>query len=85
MLERQIKNIMAVLELQKKGLGSKAISESLKLHEYTVKLCIKYGNAIKAEKLHRAFNSCLDTELDIKSGKMPERLAMEMLLVNLFE
>lgn len=85
MVTKQIKNIMGVAELRARGYDSKAISDSLKLHEYTVKLCLKYGNTFNAEKLHAAFNRCLDTENSIKSGRMAERLAMEMLLVNLFE
>jgi DNA polymerase-3 subunit delta len=85
LLSRQIKNIILVSELYNKRFDGKSISEKLKIHEYTVKLCIKYSSSIKSEVLQSAFRKCIDTEFAIKSGRMGERLAMEMLFVSLFE
>lgn len=85
LLAKQIKNIILVSELYKKSYDGKSISEKLKIHEYTVKLCIKYSSSIKSEVLQAAFRKCIDTEFSIKSGRMGERLAMEMLFVTLFE
>jgi DNA polymerase-3 subunit delta len=85
LLTRQIKNIIGVAELYNKRYDSKSISERLKIHEYTVKLCIKYSSSIKRKALQDAFKKCLDTEFSIKSGKMGDRLAMELLLATLFE
>jgi DNA polymerase-3 subunit delta len=77
--------MLEVSELYDKKYDSGRISEKLKLHEYTVKLCIKYSSSIKKQVLQSAFRKCLDTEFSIKSGRMGERLAMEMLLVGIFE
>lgn len=85
MLSRQIKNMLEVSELYGKKYEARGISEKLKLHEYTVKLCIKYSSSIKRQVLQSAFRKCLDTEFSVKSGRMGERLAMEMLLVGIFE
>lgn len=85
LLSKQIKNMLEVSELYGKRYEARSISEMLKLHEYTVKLCIKYSSSIKRQILQSAFRKCLNAELSIKSGKMGERLAMEMLLVGLFE
>ncbi|KUO70678.1 MAG: hypothetical protein APF77_02525 [Clostridia bacterium BRH_c25] len=85
LLSKQIKNMLTVSELHGKGYDGRSITEKLKIHEYTVKLCIKYSSSIKRQVLHSAFRKCLDTEFSIKSGRMGERLAMEMLLVSLFE
>jgi DNA polymerase-3 subunit delta len=85
LLSKQIKNMIQVSELHTLKHNSKSISEELKIHEYTVKLCIKYSRTIKRQLLHSAFHRCVETELSIKSGRMEERLAMEMLLVSLFE
>jgi DNA polymerase III subunit delta len=85
LLSRQIKNMLEVSELYGKRYDARSISEKLKLHEYTVKLCIKYSSSIKRQVLQSAFRKCLDTEFSIKSGSMGERLAMEMLLVGIFE
>jgi DNA polymerase-3 subunit delta len=85
LLSKQVKNMLEVCGLCEKKYDRISISEKLKLHEYTVKLCIKYGSSIKRQVLRSAFKKCLDTDLSIKSGAMEERLAMEMLLAGLFE
>lgn len=85
LISRQIKNIMAVSSLHEQRMDARSIAGKLKLHEYTVKLCLKYSTTISKSILQSAFNKCLNTELGIKSGKMGERLAMELLLVSLFE
>lgn len=85
LLSKQIKNMLQVAELHGKGYDARGIALKLKLHEYTVKLCLKYSSLIKMPLLQSAFQKCLNTELNIKSGRMGERLAMEMLLVGLFE
>jgi len=85
LLTKQIKNMVLVAELREKRLDSKAIAEKLGIHEYTVKLCSKYSAQIKPNLLQAAFRRCVEAELNIKSGRMGERLAMEMLFVSLFE
>jgi len=85
MLSKQVKNMIGVSQLYGEKYDPVSISQKLKLHEYTVKLCIKYSSSIKRQVLQNAFRKCLDTEFCIKSGKMGDRLAMEMLLVGLFE
>jgi len=85
LLSSQVKNMLKVFELYEKKYNRRGISEKLKLHEYTVKLCIQYGSSIKRQALQSAFRKCLDTDLSIKSGGMGDRLAMEMLLAGLFE
>lgn len=85
LLSKQIKNMIEVSEFHEKKYDSKSISEKLKIHEYTVKLCIRYGTAIKRSILQSAFHKCVEAELSIKSGRMGERLAMEMLFISLFE
>ena len=85
MVSKQIKNIISASELSKKGMDARTASQYLKIHEYTVKLCMKYSSVISSSKLLSAFNKCLEAEYNVKSGKMTERLAMELLFVGLFE
>ena len=85
MLSKQIKNIIGVAELHEGGYDSRRISEKLKIHEYTVKLGIKYCTSIKRNRLIGAINRCLKAETDIKSGKMNEKLALELLLTTIFD
>jgi len=85
LLSKQIKSMLEVSELYGRKYDARSIAQKLKLHEYTVKLCIKYSSLIKRQALQSAFRKCLETEFSIKSGRMGERLAMEMLLVGLFD
>ncbi len=85
LISRQIKNMMMTASLHEQRMDARSIAGKLKLHEYTVKLCLKYSATISKPVLQSAFNKCLDAELGIKSGKMGDRLAMELLLVSLFE
>lgn len=85
MVSKQIKNILLTKELLGKYRDSKAIAGELRIHEFTVKQCIKYASQLDNDMLIRAFDRCLNAELSIKSGKMNDRLALELLFVNLFD
>lgn len=85
LLSKQIKNMIEVSELHERKFDGKSIAEKLKIHEYTVKLCIRYSGAIKRGALCSAFHKCVEAELNVKSGRMGERLAMELLFASLFE
>lgn len=85
MVSKQIKNILLTKELLSKHRDSKEIAGELKIHEFTVKQCIKYGSQLDNDMLKKAFDKCLNTELSIKSGKINDRLALELLFVSLFD
>lgn len=65
------------IERMKKKIGSNS--------DYYVKMNLKRAKSLGYQKLTKGLNRCLEAEFNIKSGRMHEKLAMEMLFVGLFE
>ena len=65
------------MEVMKKKAGSNS--------DYYMKMNLKRAKSVGYKKLLSGLNRCLETEFNIKSGKMQEKLAMEMLFVGIFD
>lgn len=85
MITKQIRTMVAVVELNQKGMDAKAAASRLKIHEFYAKNCLNYGRKIGMKGLIKGLNNSVSTEASVKSGKMDKRLAMEMLMMNMFE
>jgi DNA polymerase III subunit delta len=85
MITKQIRTMTAVVELNQKGLDAKSAAARLKVHEFYAKNCLNHGRKIGMKGLIKGLNNCVLTEMSVKSGKMEKRLAIEMLIVNMFE
>jgi|GEM_PF-211733 len=85
MITKQIRTMAAVVELNQRGLDAKGAAAKLKVHEFYAKNCLNYGKKIGMKGLRAGLNNCVNAEMNVKSGKMDKRLAIEMLIVNLFE
>ncbi|MDF2532782.1 MAG: holA [Clostridia bacterium] len=84
MITKQIRTMAAVVELNQKGMDAKAAASKLKVHEFYAKNCLSYGRKIGMQGLIKGLNNCVSTEMSVKSGKMDKRLAIEMLIINMF-
>jgi DNA polymerase-3 subunit delta len=85
MITKQIRTMTAVVELNQKGLDAKAAASKLKVHEFYAKNCLNHGKKIGMLGLIKGLNNCVSTESNVKSGKMDKRLAIEMLIINMFQ
>lgn len=85
MITKQIRTMIGVVELNSKGLDAKGAASRLKVHEFYAKNCLNHGKKIGMKNLIQGINNCVSTEMSVKSGKMDKRLAMEMLIINMFE
>ncbi len=65
------------IEIMKKRIGSYS--------DYYVKMNLKRAKALGFNRLSRALERCIDAEYSIKSGRMHEKMAMELLFTTLFE
>ena len=65
------------MEVMKKKAGS--------YNDYYMKMNLKRAKTVGYKKLLNGLNRCLETEVNIKSGKMQEKLAMEMLFIGIFD
>jgi DNA polymerase-3 subunit delta len=85
MITKQIRTMTAVVEQSHKGMDAKAAASKLKIHEFYAKNCLNYGRKIGMQGLIKGLNNCVAAEMNIKSGKMDKRLAIEMLIINMFQ
>lgn len=85
MITKQIRTMIAVLELNQKGLDPKSAAARIKIHEFYAKNCLSYGKKIGMKGLVNGLNNCISSEANVKTGRMDKRLAMEMLMINMFQ
>jgi len=85
MITKQIRTMIAVVESSKKGMDVRTAALKLKVHEFYAKNCLNYGKKIGMKGLVNALNNSVEVENSVKSGKMDKRLALEMLMMNMFE
>ncbi len=77
---RQIRLMLQVKALAKKGMPEKEMAGFLKVHPYPVKLALKNGAKFTEDQLRQFLISAIATDQDIKSGKADKELAVERLL-----
>lgn len=82
LINRQFNLLLQVKELAKKGYPQKLIGEKTGLHGFIAGKYMKQAAGFKTAFLKKAVNDCADAEYDIKSGKMTDRLSVELLIVN---
>lgn len=79
-----IKSLIKIKELKEKGLYANDIANEAKMKEFVVMRYLNYCNKIDYKKLRKALEECLQYETFIKTGKLGEKIALEMLLTSLF-
>lgn len=84
MITKQVRTMIAVVELNQKGMDTKAAASRLKVHEFYAKNCLNYGRKIGMKGLVNALNNSVEVENSVKTGKMDKRLALEMFMMNMF-
>lgn len=84
MITKQVRTMIAVVELNQKGMDAKGAAAKLKVHEFYAKNCLNYGRKIGMKGLVNALNNSVEVENSVKTGKMDKRLALEMLMMNMF-
>lgn len=80
---RQIRLMLQVKTLAKKGMPEKEMARFLKVHPYPVKLALKNGAKFSESQLRQFLISAIATDQDIKSGKADKELAVERLLFSI--
>lgn len=83
MLARQIRILIQVKELQTKGLTAPQITERLGLHPYVVEKSLAQARNFTMAQLEAAHQHLVDTDWALKTGITGERLALELLVINL--
>ncbi len=80
MIARQLRLIIQSKLLLNKGLDSASIAQRLAQRPFVISECIRQGKNFSPETLQRALKSCLETDVNIKTGKISDVLAVELLI-----
>lgn len=83
MLSKQIKNILVVKDLYDEGYSPKLIATKAKIHPYVVAKHIGQIKYFSVGKLKELLNYSVKVDSSIKAGKLPERIAIELLVVEM--
>jgi len=83
MIVRQFRIMIQVKELSGQGLSQQDMATRLKLHPFVVKKTTRQAMNFSMEQLETIYQKLLETDLSIKTGKMNDVLALDMLVVGL--
>ncbi|KAB3530734.1 DNA polymerase III subunit delta [Alkaliphilus serpentinus] len=79
----QTKNILMVKLLMEEGYNSKMIATKIGIHPYVASKAATHSKGFTVSRLKELLNKALEMEYMIKSGKINDRLAFEILIMEL--
>lgn len=77
----QLRLLLSVKELKKKGKNIRDISQILKIHQYPVKKCYSKADVFTEEELEIMLERFMETNYQIVTGKYEDALALELAIV----
>lgn len=81
LITRQFRLILETLLLSKGGLPNESIAAKLEIRDFAVREYLRQSKRFSSEVWKNALRDCLDTDLDIKAGKVGEEAAVELLIM----
>lgn len=85
LIARQCNMLMQVKEMMKNGTPQKNMASTLGVPPFAVKKYVSQAEKFSSAQLKRAIARCVQTEEDVKTGKMNDVLALEVLMMTVFE
>ncbi len=80
LIARQFNQILQVKELMADGLGRDAIAAQLKLQSFVVGKIMAQARSFTREQILSYVELCVDSEEAVKTGRLGERIAVELLI-----
>lgn len=81
LIARQFNQILQVKELMEQGMDRGSIASRLKMQPFVVGKVMPQARSFKKEQILSCVNLCVDAEEAVKTGRLNERLAVELLIV----
>ncbi len=81
LIARQFQILLQVKDLRRQGYDNKFIASKAKIPEFAVRKNAAQAGRFKAEQLKEAIEDCVQTEEDVKTGSLNDRMAVELLIV----
>lgn len=85
LLARQFNQMLQIKDLREQGYGSKEIAQKTGMAPFIVKRSLAQAERFSVEMLRRIVEDCVKAEEDVKTGRLGDRLAVEMLIVRFSE
>ena len=82
LIARQFNQILQVRELMGKGMDKSAIASRLKLQPFVAGKIMLQAKTFTREQILSYVNLCVDAEEGVKTGRLQDRLAVELLITN---
>jgi DNA polymerase-3 subunit delta len=83
MIVRQFRIMIQVKDLDERGVSPKKIGAQLGLHPFVAEKGLRQSQNFSMEQLETIYHKLLETDLAIKTGRMDQVLALDMLIVRL--
>ena len=83
LITQQVSRILAVKELDARGLSAAAIAETLGLRSFAVGKYARQARAFSGREWQRRLERCAELDQAVKSGNLSDALAVELALVEL--
>ncbi len=81
LIARQFNLLYQTKQMRKKGYDNKSIGEKLSLKSFVVSKYMAQASKFSEEELRTALEECVTAEESVKTGKMADTLAVELLIV----
>lgn len=85
LIARQFNQILQVKDLMGKGMDKSTIASRLKLQPFVVGKIMLQAKTFTREQILSYVDLCVDAEEGVKTGKLQDRLAVELLIANKYE
>jgi DNA polymerase III subunit delta len=83
MIVRQFRILVQVADQMELGLGKDEIAKVIGLHPFPTQKAMQQCRHWRMADLEAAYDRLLDTDVSIKTGKLPDDLALDLLVVEL--
>ena len=81
MIARQFRIILQSKYLSEKGFYKSDIAKKINQREFVVSECLAQSKNFKKKTLLQALEDCLECDINIKTGKVQDKLGVEMIII----
>lgn len=81
LIARQFQNLLLIKSMSAKGYPAVSIAKTAGMPSFAVQKNLRQAGAFKIDQLKEAIEDCGQAEEDVKTGRMADQLAVELLIV----
>ena len=83
LLGRHLNILLQTKELKAKSISAREMAEKIGIPAFSINKYLAQANNYKSIQLKSALNKCLEADFSIKSGKLTEKISVELLILSL--